>query len=176
MNPSKRILPTAAELNERFAYCPVSGVFRWKVRCHQGGRVGGIAGYITPNGYRLIRVNNGQYQAHRLAWVMIHGSAPADQIDHINGRREDNRISNLRPATCSQNQMNCGKRSDNSSGYKGVSWHKRKKKWSVGIQVERKRIFLGDFTEISDAAAAYAAASRRYHGEFSRLRHIDSAL
>ncbi len=89
------------------------------------------------------------------------------QPDHINGNGLDNRRCNLRPATASQNRCNRGKQSNNTSGYKGVCWDR--KKWRAYIGVNGKRIHLGLFDNIKDAARAYNEAALKYHKEFARF-------
>jgi len=99
-------------------------------------------------------------------------AAPDDiDVDHENGNGLDNRrSSNLRIATQSQNQFNQGINRANTSGIKGVCWHKKKEKWEARIQINGKNAYLGRFTDVSAAADAYAKASAEYHGEFGRLK------
>ena len=88
------------------------------------------------------------------------------ETDHINRNSLDNRKDNIRICTCSQNQMNRGKQNNNTSGYKGVFWHKRVEKWMAQIRVNRKQIYLGYFNTKKDAALAYTGAAKQYFGEF----------
>lgn len=90
-------------------------------------------------------------------------------VDHINGNTLDNRKSNLRICTISENLRNLKLRKTNKSGYKGVNYHKHQKKWASRICINRKRIHLGYFTNEVDAAKAYDEASKKYHGEFGSL-------
>lgn len=90
------------------------------------------------------------------------------EVDHINGNGLDNRRCNLRPATSSQQNMNTRKRSDNSSGFKGVSWHTKAGKWRAVISANRKVLHLGYFESPDAAYEAYLAASSQHHGEFAR--------
>jgi len=89
--------------------------------------------------------------------------------DHINGNKLDNRKCNLRSCTHGQNVSNVAIRKDNTSGYKGVCWHKGSGKWHAYINIHGVRKHLGSFTGIKEASKAYARASRKYHGKFSRL-------
>jgi hypothetical protein len=107
--------------------------------------------------------------AHRLAWLWVHGRWPGCEIDHINSDGLDNRIQNLREATHAQNQRNQSKRSDNTSGLKGVSWHKRGKKWKAQICHMGKWHALGLYDCSEEAHKAYVAAAHRFHGEFARI-------
>jgi len=93
-------------------------------------------------------------------------------IDHINGDGLDNRRSNLRLVTKSQNMMNSGVRINNKSGYKGVSWSNREKKWRATIWKMNKQIDLGRFKDKKEAAKAYNDAARIHHGEYALLNKI----
>ena len=87
--------------------------------------------------------------------------------DHINKNSLDNRRSNLRPATYIQNGMNSGLRKNNTSGFKGVSWDKRKGKWKAAIMHNRKTKFLGYFDTPEEGHAAYCKAAVELVGEFA---------
>lgn len=90
------------------------------------------------------------------------------QVDHIDGDGLNNRRANLRSATNSQNQHNQRLRYGNTSGIKGVSWMKRDRRWKAEIRVDGRRQYLGYFTDPNEAAAAYADASAKLHGQFGR--------
>lgn len=94
-------------------------------------------------------------------------------IDHINGDSSNNRRNNLRICTNQQNVMNKKKPSlGKTSIYKGVSWHRRVKKWHAAICLNQKDIHLGYFNYEVDAAKAYNHAAVKYFGEFARLNEI----
>jgi len=98
---------------------------------------------------------------------------PKKDIDHRNGNGLDNRRKNLRKiATSSQNKMNCGMYSNNTSGYKGVHYYYTHKKWGAQIYSNKKCYFLGLFETAKDAGIAYNIAAIKYHGEFARLNQI----
>lgn len=99
----------------------------------------------------ILQTNNGLIPEH------IHGAAS----------RNDNRKSNLRPATQTQNLMNTKLRTDNTSGIKGVHWRKDTQKWTAGIRVNKKYISLGCFINFDDAVKARKEAEEKYFGEFS---------
>jgi hypothetical protein len=95
-------------------------------------------------------------------------------IDHINHEGMDNRKSNLRAATYSQNRCNSKKWSGvYSSKYKGVSWHKGSRKWTAQIGFQKKRVHLGYFGSEVEAAKAYDRAAKKHHGEFACLNFPD---
>jgi len=110
-----------------------------------------------------MRISGRMYRAHRLAWLYVHGKWPENEIDHINGVRSDNRISNLRDATTAENRQNHAIRRDNTSTVPGVDWHKSVQKWRVRIRVPGKRITVGFFKNLEDAAAARARAKAELH-------------
>lgn len=147
-------------------YDTETGVFTWAVSPRQNVRAGAVAGMVNSQGYRVIKVRGSGYMAHRLAWFFTNGVWPSDEIDHINGNRDDNRIANLREASRADNNRNVAMRRDNSSGRKGVTWHKGR--WYAQIQRDGKKIYLGSFTDLDAAANAYRAAEIRLFGQFAR--------
>lgn len=90
-------------------------------------------------------------------------------VDHVNGDGLDNRRANLRPATHAQNMRNARRRSDNTSGYKGVTWERRRGRWCASIHHDRHRKHLGYFPTAHLAACAYDVAALSLHGEYARL-------
>lgn len=106
--------------------------------------------------------------AHRIAWAITHGRWPNHFLDHINGIRSDNRLCNLREATNAENLRNRGVQKDSESGIKGVRFDRRYGRWQARITVERRQKHLGYYDTPEAAAAAYAEAARRHHGEFAR--------
>ncbi len=114
--------------------------------------------YASRNDYK----NNKVVGMHRVVMNCPKGM----EIDHINGDGFDNRKSNLRICTRSQNNYNNRIRKNNTSGIKGVWWNKRNKKWCVGIRIRYKNKHLGSFSDINDAKLAYEKAAKLYFGEF----------
>jgi hypothetical protein len=102
------------------------------------------------DGYKHGILMSKAYLAHRVIYAMKHGVWP-NYIDHINGDKSDNRISNLRSVTKSENGCNSKKPYTNKSGYIGVSWNARDKRWAAYITLNKKRKALGNFKEIEDA-------------------------
>ncbi len=95
-----------------------------------------------------------------------------EKCDHINYDGLDNRRSNLRIVTNSQNMMNQMKRSGTSSRFKGVVWHKRDKIWEAYIRHNQRGIYLGRFSDEVEAAKAYNMAAIKYFGEYARLNQL----
>jgi hypothetical protein len=158
---ANKIMITQAELKELLTYNPETGIFNWIKRN------GNIAGSRHNQGYTIITVNRQKYLAHRLAWFYVKGSFPSEFIDHINHICHDNRITNLRQATFSQNQHNRRLNVNNSSGFKGVYWNKSANKWQSQIQMSGIKKGLGLFTDKNEAHQAYCKAANKYHKEFA---------
>lgn len=156
---------TQEELKKQLTYDEKSGVFNFNI--NKGGmKKGDIAGYTQKDGYIAISVNGKQYKAHRLAWLYVYGYLPNHHLDHINMIKDDNRLSNLREATRSQNHMNRSVYSNNKLGVKGV--HMVGKKYRALIKKDGKQICLGIFDSLSKARQTYKQASKKMHGEFAR--------
>ncbi|HFE8851911.1 TPA: HNH endonuclease signature motif containing protein, partial [Pseudomonas aeruginosa] len=161
---------TAELLRGLLFYCPENGSFTWLQRparlfssethwkrwntCYAGKRAGSVC--TTPEGYkrRIIGIFGKIYLEHRLAWLYMTGEWPEEQIDHINQISTDNRWSNIRPATHTENARNAPKRKDNSSGITGVGLHKASGRWRARVNLSGSSIFLGYFKEKRDAELA----------------------
>lgn len=159
---------THARLTQLLYYDPETGVFTRKTAPTNYVRVGDVAGYKNPAGYIMIMIDGEDHRAHRLVWLYMTGEWPKDEIDHINGIRDDNRFANLREATKAQNSRNCKTPKSNTSGFKGVYLHKNYNKWAARIRVNKKRKHLGYFDTPEEAYDAYVSAAEVLHGEFAR--------
>lgn len=128
------------------------------------GKLYKLVGHECAGGYQRISFNGRLFQAHRLAWAIAHGKWPEDLIDHINGDRSDNRLSNLRDVSARVNLQNERKARKNSrSGLLGASWSKVTKRWAARIHYDGKHRHLGYFDTPQEAHAAYLAAKRLFH-------------
>jgi len=180
-----KTLITADYVRQALNYDPKTGEFRWRERPQEHFHDGKypamricavwnaryaetVAGNIGYYGYHQIEIAGRLYRAHRLAWLYMTGAWPSIDIDHRDLDRANNRFANLRLATPAQNMRNTALRSTNKSGVKGVYWNKQSRKWCAQITHNGKQIHLGYFDTIEDAAATYAAAAAKYHGEFAR--------
>jgi hypothetical protein len=159
---------TSDLLRERLMYDPETGLFRWRIG-GSGYKANQPAGSLKQrNSYVRIWFDGKRYCAHRLAWLFVYGRWPELDIDHINGNPADNRICNLREATVSQNIVNSKLRSDNSSGYKGIYFCRRYKRWKARLRVSGRCLRLGSFHTKEQAAAAYDKAALLHYGAFAR--------
>ena len=161
---------TAERLRQVLYYHPESGDFVWLEKPAASVRVGTLAGCTNVHGRRIIRVDGRGYHATRLVWLYMTGAWigpwPKHQIDHKNMDKLDDRWSNLRATTPSQNCCNRALRPDNVLGTKGVQ--RKKNRFRVRIGVDGRRFHIGSFQTLEEAAMAYAEAARKLHQEFAR--------
>ena len=124
-----------------------------------------------PNGnlyaVRVVRVDG--KQTNLMMHTAIMGKIDGKEIDHRNRITLDNQRHNLRHCTHAENQRNTGMYRNNTSGYKGVCWHKGANKWRAKIKCNGKTIHLGLFFCIIKAAKCYDEGAKKYHGEFANL-------
>ena len=153
---------TQERLKELLHYDPETGFFT-NIKARPKIKVGSIAGCKNKQGYLVIMCDGKLYLSHRLAWLYVYGYFPENHIDHINRVRTDNRISNIRKADPSQNRQNASIQRNNTSGFTGVAWTKREKRWRSRIVVGNKEICLGYFLDKETAANAYIAAKKNFH-------------
>ncbi len=118
---------------------------------------------------RSVKINGKRklQSLHRYVWELS-GRDPVQQLDHKNGNGLDNQLANLRPATSAENNRNRGRQANNTSGFKGVSWSKQKRKWRSRIWVNGRGIHLGYFDDPFQASLARDHAAIEQHGEFAR--------
>ena len=176
-------------LKTLFLYDPETGDLIWKERplSHFATKnaqgvinskcAGKVAGYksFLKNGDPCtiqVRFDTKLYKAHRIVWILLVGPIPPEMIiDHIDGNPFNNKLSNLRLATVSQNAMNRGPQKNNTSGYKGVFFFKRDKSWQAQITISGKRKHLGYFDTPELAYSAYLSAEKVLYGDFARKRN-----
>lgn len=146
-------------LRQIFEYDAERGLLIHKERPHV--RAGIAAGHVKLDGYIHVKIHQRAYYVHRIIWALVTGAWPKDQIDHVNLVKSDNRWTNLREATHSQNKANI--RTLKANGLKGVR-HATKNRWRANCGGND----LGYFLTEEAAHAAYAGAARRMYGEFAR--------
>lgn len=159
---------TAAKLRKVLKYDMETGIFSWDINAARNARAGSTAGCHLTSGYIQITVNGSKYRAHILAFLYVTGKWPKDEIDHIDRNPKNNRWENLREATRSENAANSIMKSNNTSGFKGVSWSKSDKKWVGAIRVRGKHFYLGSFDTPEEAHEAYKMAAKEGFGDFAR--------
>ena len=147
---------TQSELMAQGSYDPLTGKFTGKGK-------GKVIGTLNGHGYINITIKGAAHSAHQLAWLYIYGQPPT-RITHINHDRTDNRIVNLRETTRSESAIPQAVRDNNTSGYTGVSWNKRARKWEAKIMYSGKRKYLGYFDDIKQAHQARVNAERTIYG------------
>lgn len=147
---------------------------RWKVKGGTARKIGDIAGHqCKTHGYWEIRAGGKGHKGHRIVWEMHYGPLNGQMLDHKDGNRADNRITNLRIATLAQNSANKGPRKGREKEYKGVTWFRNYQKWCCRIRKDGKLLHLGYFLCKHEAARAYNMAAFILFGEFARLNKIE---
>lgn len=149
-------------VTREYTYDPETGVL---------SRAGKVLSARCSQGYRYVKptINGKQYwiYQHRIAWFLHHGTwLPTKvQLDHIDCDKSNNVISNLRLATATQNKRNRPKSKNNTSGYKGVAWHKHSKSWQASIAGKH----IGLYNTKLEAADAYDSKAIELFGAFAKL-------
>ena len=170
-------LPDTEYLMECFIYDPNSGDLIWKYRpvehfknqrgykCFNSNFANKKAG-TENHGYLIIKLDGTLYRAHRIVYALVHGDCPNNfEIDHINGDKLNNKISNLRLASRNQNMKNIKIYKNNTSGFIGVRWYKKYNKWTASAG--RKN--LGYFYLLEDAVKARDEYVKSTNGLFAVL-------
>jgi hypothetical protein len=181
LRKGQRVL-TYDEVREKFTFYEDSGQFIWNSRNRESfntkagfsifnARFAGrpFGGLHEATGYIYGNVGGRVFAAHRLIWLWMTGEWP-DQVDHINGMRNDNRWCNLRNVDRSANMKNASMRTDNTSGFVGVYYVKRSGKWIAKLVANGVAIHIGTFDSPEKAAEARAEKQLSFgfterHGE-----------
>ena len=180
--------PSPSVLRQLIDYDPETGALVWRVRDVSFFTDGGKSAihsmrvwnaiyankpalsYKGLNGYFQGGILGRPYRAHRVAWAIYSGAWPEHEIDHINGKRSDNRIANLRSATSQENSKNRAISIKNTSGATGVSWREDHSRWVASIHKNGKPKYIGSFKSKDEAIQARAKASAEcgYHANHGR--------
>ena len=139
-----------------------NGEFKWTYANSKNTNKGKVAGTKLSNKYIRIFIFGKLYQAHRLAWYMYYGKEPEYGLDHIDGNKHNNAIDNLRDVPQASNAKNSSLSISSSSGFTGVTFMKRSKKWRSRIMVDGADIHLGFFNDKQDAIIARVIANKKY--------------
>jgi hypothetical protein len=177
---ASKSLPSQATLLQLLRYEPETGKLFWRERPLSMFADGGHSAAHTcarwnsrfarkeaftakqSAGYRHSNLGGEYLLAHRVIWKMETGEEPND-VDHIDGVRDNNRWHNLRSVTREQNLKNASRHKDNLSGATGVRWAKSCSKWQAFITSNYRVIILGTFERFEDAVAARKAAEREHN-------------
>ena len=166
---------TQSQLKKLLHYDPKSGLFTWKFRhpsqfkkefisktwnARFSGRPAGHSHH--KHGYLIIHLEKRLYRAHRLAWLYVHGGMP-EFIDHIDGDKLNNAISNLRSVTLSENQQNRRIGKNTKNGIFGVRFDSRHNRYYSRITVNGREIYLGCFSDLFSACCARKSAENRFN-------------
>jgi len=158
---------TEQQLKQILSYDPDTGEWTWLISTSPKAQAGQKAGCINKQGRRQIAIEGKTYKSYRLAFLYMTGKWPDRWVDHINKDTSDDRWFNLRLATPKQNAMNRTTHLNNSSGKKGVCWHKHYEKWWAYIMLNGYNKNLGFFDRIDDAILARKQAEVIYFGEYN---------
>ncbi len=174
--------PSIEYLNECFDYDPESGgVLTWKERpvehfseehrhrAWNTAHAGKVIGSTAREGYTSVRILKRTYNMHAVCFAIHHSRWANGAVDHKDADTTNNKIGNLREATKAQNGRNRGENKNNTSGYKGVYYHKKSTKWRAIIGVNGEDRYLGYFHSPLDAYFAYCYAALELHGDFRKL-------
>lgn len=154
-------LPSQAKLREDFTYDPETGDF-----IRYDGRWGGV----SKRGYIQLTYEGTTYVVHRLIWMWVYSEEP-EQIDHINGDRQDNRLENLRNVDHKTNCRNKRKSTANKSGFNGVIWDIETWQWRAQININGKTIHIGSYNTPQDAADARRDFIAEFYPDHFSDRH-----
>jgi hypothetical protein len=181
--PKKDETPQAiAYIRTRLDLDKTTGTLIWKIRSGHSRHVktwntrfaGQVAGHKDKtHGFVIVSISGVHHLAHRIVFALENGRWPADEIDHIDGNPTNNRPSNLREASRTQNIHNRRHHKDSKSGIKGVTFRAERDKWRACIYHGGKQRFLGHFDSAEEAAAAYAEAAITHHGAFAKYTGVN---
>ncbi len=142
-------------------YTPDTGACRWKTRVSRRVFAGDIIGCADSYGYLVFKINRKSYKLHRVIHYMQTGEWP-DQMDHINGKRDDNRWENLRNVTTNENMMNRKLDRRSKTGVAGVNQHRDTGRFKAYINKSKKEYFLGYFDDFFEACCARKSAEAKH--------------
>lgn len=147
----------------------VDGNLYWKTKTskYSNIKIGQIVGFLDKENYRRVVINKKSYGVHQIIYLMFYGFIPKE-IDHKDGNPLNNLIENLRQANRIEQGCNTKISKNNTSGVKGVYWHKQIKKYVVRLNIDGKRRNFGTYNDIDYAKFVSEAMRYKYHKEFAR--------
>lgn len=173
----RKTLPSQSVLLRLFHYESKTGVILWRVRTDVSRSwntryAGTPAGSDCGHGYLKVSIGKRLFYVHHIAWALAYGSVLPDEIDHVNGDRQDNRLVNLRASVRAQNARNVKVSKRSSTGVRGV-FPLPSGRFCARIGYAGKDTYLGSYDTLGAAAKAYATAANTLHGEFARPTTCD---
>lgn len=154
---------TAEQVRHRFNYDPATGVLRWAISPSKNVKAGDVAGSSHGDGYLRVRIGASRYLVHRIIWLHHYGKWPDGHVDHLDGEKRNNRVSNMRDSTRSVNAQNQRSASaNNKAKLLGVAMRPNGK-CVAAINVCGKKMYLGIFRDPQEAHSTYLEAKRRLH-------------
>lgn len=158
---------SAKRFRKLASYDPTTGILKWIGLPNTSPFNGRSIGCPDREGYLQCKVDRKPYRVHRLAWLHYYGKFPNGQIDHINGKKSDNRIKNLRESTFASNHWNRRLSRQNKSGIKGVFWRRCNRYWVAAVYANNRSYRKEGFRS-RESASVWARAKRlELHGEFA---------
>lgn len=152
------------DLNAALNYDPETGTLTWKVRVNSKVDAGEVAGTVNLKGYVVVGFKGKLIYAHRVAFLLMTGSWPVAQVDHLNGLKSDNRWCNLRDVSSKANNQNLRKAKTGSvTGLLGVSPSPKGVGFVAQIRLEGKKVYLGTFDTAEEAHQKYLDSKRKSH-------------
>ena len=150
------------ELKQILSYDKNTGHFSWLIK--KNGMKDTV-GTVNSDGYICIGINGKIYKSHRLAWLYTYGVLPKGVIDHINGDKSDNRISNLRDVSSKINSQNMRRSKSNNSvsTIPGVYQEKRSLRYRVKLNINGKQKCFGNYITKEEAEAVCIEMRRKYY-------------
>lgn len=163
-------LPSQKALQAAFDYNPETGELVWAQTCPERPDLAGKpAGSVNTAGDVAVGFQGKTYTCARIVWMLVHGVDPGPDrdIDHVDRDRSNLRLENLRLADGGQVMATRGLRADNKTGAKGVRFDKRRGRYEARIGYQGRRIHIGTFSTVEEAAQAYAEKAKELYGEFA---------
>ena len=163
-------------LEKNYTYNPENGIVIRLNKTTWNSKVGIPVGISRKDGYLAIGFENRPVLLHRAIWLIVYKKMPDAFIDHINGKKYDNRLCNLREATKAQNGRNQPARKNNKLGIKGVIFDKSRVKYVAQATHNKQHFNLGRFDKVEDAEKAYKDFASKNHGEFYYFNEKTSVM
>jgi hypothetical protein len=174
-NREKELAVSLARLRALLSYDPDTGKLTWLRPPRRGVGIHSEVGCIANHGYRTVTIDGEAFLAANLIWFLVRGEWPLASLDHVNRDRSDDRLSNLRPATQTENNFNQKVRADNVLGVTGVSYSQTRKQYVAQLHVNGRAVLHRRFRTESEAAMARRNAELIHCGKFMPQEHEAAA-